>query len=52
MLKEHEAVATIAVKDTSAARKFYEGQLGLKPEDAHDDDIASKYHLLMNYINM
>jgi len=21
-------------------------------EDAHDDDIASKYHLLMNYINM
>jgi len=41
MLKEHEAVATIAVKDTSAARKFYEGQLGLKPEDAHDDEVVT-----------
>lgn len=30
MLKDHEAVATVAVKDIAVARKFYEGTLGLK----------------------
>jgi catechol 2,3-dioxygenase-like lactoylglutathione lyase family enzyme len=30
MLGNKEAVATIAVKDLAAARKFYEGTLGLK----------------------
>ncbi len=30
MLGDKEAVATIAVKDLAAARKFYEGTLGLK----------------------
>jgi len=32
MLDDKKAVATIAVKDTKAAKKFYEGVLGLKPE--------------------
>jgi catechol 2,3-dioxygenase-like lactoylglutathione lyase family enzyme len=31
MLTNKEAVATLAVKDLAAARKFYEGVLGLKP---------------------
>lgn len=31
MLKHSNAMATIAVKDVDAARKFYEGQLGLEP---------------------
>jgi hypothetical protein len=31
MLKHNNAMATIAVKDVEAARKFYEGQLGLEP---------------------
>jgi catechol 2,3-dioxygenase-like lactoylglutathione lyase family enzyme len=31
MLKQSNAMATIAVKDVDAARKFYEGQLGLAP---------------------
>ena len=30
MLGDKEAVATLAVKDLDAARKFYEGTLGLK----------------------
>ena len=32
MLDDKKAVATIAVKDTKAAKKFYEGVLGLRPE--------------------
>ena len=40
MLKEHEAVATIAVKDTKAAREFYEGKLGLKPEETNDEVVT------------
>ena len=31
MLKHNNAMATIAVKDVEAARKFYEDQLGLDP---------------------
>jgi catechol 2,3-dioxygenase-like lactoylglutathione lyase family enzyme len=30
MLRDKEIVATVAVKDLTAARKFYEGTLGLK----------------------
>jgi catechol 2,3-dioxygenase-like lactoylglutathione lyase family enzyme len=30
MLRDKEIVATVAVKDLAAARKFYEGTLGLK----------------------
>ena len=31
MLENSKAVATIAVRDTTTARRFYEGALGLKP---------------------
>jgi catechol 2,3-dioxygenase-like lactoylglutathione lyase family enzyme len=31
MLADKNAMATIAVKDIAAAKKFYEGTLGLKP---------------------
>jgi catechol 2,3-dioxygenase-like lactoylglutathione lyase family enzyme len=31
MLENKDALATVAVKDLPAARKFYEGTLGLKP---------------------
>ena len=34
MLAGKDPVATIAVKDLAVARKFYEGTLGLKVEDA------------------
>jgi catechol 2,3-dioxygenase-like lactoylglutathione lyase family enzyme len=33
MLEAKDAVATIPVKDVKAAKKFYEGTLGLKPLD-------------------
>ena len=32
MLGGKDAIATIAVKDTEVARKFYEGKLGLTPD--------------------
>ena len=41
MLGEHEAVATIAVRDIAAARKFYEGKLGLKAEDVRDEEVVT-----------
>ena len=34
MLSGKEIIGTIAVKDLAVARKFYEGTLGLKVEDA------------------
>lgn len=37
MLKDHAAIATIAVKDLAAARRFYGDVLGL-PEDAGSDN--------------
>jgi catechol 2,3-dioxygenase-like lactoylglutathione lyase family enzyme len=36
MLKDNAAVATIAVKDLDAAKKFYEGTLGLKPDTGRE----------------
>jgi catechol 2,3-dioxygenase-like lactoylglutathione lyase family enzyme len=39
-LKAGEAVATVAVKDVKAARKFYEGTLGFEPQDAHGDLVT------------
>lgn len=36
MLGDKDAVATIAVKDLEAARKFYEGTLGLKPAERQE----------------
>lgn len=35
MLGSKNPIATVAVKDIEAARKFYEGKLGLEPESAH-----------------
>lgn len=36
MLKDKDAMATVAVKDIKAARKFYEGTLGLKVVDGEE----------------
>ena len=41
MLGDKEAVATLAVKDLGAARKFYEGKLGLKPVDTQGDEAVT-----------
>jgi len=41
MLNDHDAMATIAVHDLSAARRFYEGKLGLKP--IGDDPAVATY---------
>ena len=38
MLGGKEVVATIAVKDLKVARKFYEGTLGLKLDDAQGEE--------------
>jgi len=35
-----DASATIAVKNLAAARKFYEGTLGLTPEDSRESGVA------------
>ena len=39
MLENKDAVATLAVKDLDAAKKFYEGTLGLKPVASEDDEV-------------
>jgi catechol 2,3-dioxygenase-like lactoylglutathione lyase family enzyme len=39
MLANHDAVAMIAVKDLPAARRFYEGVLGLEVVDAEGQDL-------------
>jgi len=41
MLGNREAVATIAVKNLAAARKFYENTLGLKPVHEEDGEAVS-----------
>ena len=41
MLGDKEAVATLAVKDLGAARKFYEGVLGLKVKDAQGSEAIT-----------
>jgi len=38
MLGDNDAIATIAVKDLKAAKKFYEGTLGLKPDSTRGGD--------------
>jgi catechol 2,3-dioxygenase-like lactoylglutathione lyase family enzyme len=40
MLADHDAVAMIAVKDLPAARRFYEGVLGLEPVDAEGEELV------------
>ena len=41
MLGQHDAIATIAVRDTKSAREFYEGKLGLKPEDTREEEVVT-----------
>ena len=36
MLSDHDAEATVAVKDLKVARKFYEGTLGLKVSNSQE----------------
>ena len=43
MLKDQNAAATIAVKDTRAAKKFYEGVLGLKPVPSGEEEEFLSY---------
>jgi catechol 2,3-dioxygenase-like lactoylglutathione lyase family enzyme len=39
MLGNHDAVANVAVKDLQAAKRFYEGTLGLKVVDEEDEEV-------------
>ena len=39
MLSNRDAVANLAVKNVQAAKKFYEGTLGLKPVDAEGSEL-------------
>jgi catechol 2,3-dioxygenase-like lactoylglutathione lyase family enzyme len=41
MLGDKEAAATLAVKDLAAARRFYEGSLGLKPLDTQGEEAVT-----------
>src|SRR6266511_3690512 len=41
MLADKNAAATIAVKETKAAKKFYEGVLGLKPVPSGEESVLS-----------
>ncbi len=42
MLGNKDAVANIAVKNLEAARKFYEGTLGLKPIHTEDEELIGR----------
>jgi catechol 2,3-dioxygenase-like lactoylglutathione lyase family enzyme len=39
MLGDRDAIATIAVKDIEAARRFYQDKLGLKPAPAKETGV-------------
>jgi predicted enzyme related to lactoylglutathione lyase len=41
MLGTKSAAATIPVKDIRSAKRFYEGTVGLKPEDSRKSDILA-----------
>jgi len=41
MFSDNNAAVTIAVKDTNAARKFYEGVLGLKRLPAREEGVLN-----------
>jgi len=41
MLNANDVVATIAVKDIDAARRFYETVLGLTPEPAGEEGVCT-----------
>jgi catechol 2,3-dioxygenase-like lactoylglutathione lyase family enzyme len=40
MLSKQPAIPTVAVRDLAAAKKFYEGTLGLKQIDAEGDEVV------------
>jgi catechol 2,3-dioxygenase-like lactoylglutathione lyase family enzyme len=40
MLGDHNAIATVGVKDIKRAKEFYEGTLGLKPTDDGEPSTA------------
>jgi len=39
MINSYDAIANVAVKDLTVARKFYEGALGLKQIDGQDGEV-------------
>jgi len=39
MFEPIDAIATVAVRDLAAARRFYEQTLGLKPIDSEGDEV-------------
>jgi catechol 2,3-dioxygenase-like lactoylglutathione lyase family enzyme len=41
MLGAKEPMATVAVKDLNAAKRFYEGTLGLKPADSQEPEALT-----------
>ena len=41
MLGDKDVMATIAVKDTQVAKKFYEGTLGLKPAPQQEKGVLA-----------
>ena len=41
MLGGKETMATVAVKDLNAAKRFYEGTLGLKPTNAQEPEALT-----------
>ena len=41
MLKDHDALATVSVKNLSAARKFYEGKLGFEVVHTEGDQAVT-----------
>ena len=41
MLDGKEAMATVAVRDLQAAKKFYEGTLGLRQTDAQEQEAVT-----------
>ena len=41
MLANRNAMATIAVKDLAAAKKFYGGTLGLTPQESGEEDVLT-----------
>jgi catechol 2,3-dioxygenase-like lactoylglutathione lyase family enzyme len=40
MLGKYDAIPTVAVKNLTAARKFYEGTLGLKKVDEEGEEVV------------
>ena len=40
MLSKYDAIPTVAVKNLAAAKKFYEGTLGLKQIDAEGEEVV------------